>query len=54
MEFLVEVITDQPPLVQILYNPQLKSPPCVERWLMKLQDYYITVKYSPGSTNPAV
>ena len=49
----VEVITDHRPLVPIFNNPQSKLPPCIERWLMKLQDYNITVKYAPGSTNPA-
>ena len=31
-----------------LYNPQSKPPPLIE-----LQDYNITVKSTPGSTNPA-
>ncbi|XP_014662946.1 PREDICTED: uncharacterized protein K02A2.6-like [Priapulus caudatus] len=49
----VEVVSDHKALVPIFMKENSKPPPRIERWLMKLQDYNITVTYSPGSSNPA-
>ena len=47
------LVTDHQPLVKIYNNPQSRPPPRIERWALKLQEYDITVTYSPGSKNPA-
>ena len=49
----VTVVTDHKPLEAIFNNPYSKPPPRIERWLVKLQDFLLRVKYSPGKDNPA-
>ena len=45
--------TDHKPLVPMLNNPKKNSPFPVERIRLKLQGFKFTVKYLPGSKNPA-
>lgn len=49
----IQVVTDHKALVPMFNKSNSKPPPRIERWMMKLQDYDITVVFSPGSTNPA-
>ncbi len=49
----VEVVTDHKALIHIFSKVKSKPPPRIERWLMKLQDYHISVVYAPGKSNPA-
>ena len=45
------VTTDHKPLVNIWQktHPQLR----IERWGLRLQPYKLSIKYSPGHSNPA-
>lgn len=47
------VYTDHKPLVSIYSNPSSKPPARIERWVLRLQPYQITVKYRRGEVNPA-
>ncbi|CAB4006959.1 Transposon Tf2-9 poly, partial [Paramuricea clavata] len=44
--------TDHKPL-ELIYSPKSKPPPCIERWLLRMQQYLYQVQYRPGSSNPA-
>uniref|UniRef100_H2ZZ81 Gypsy retrotransposon integrase-like protein 1 n=1 Tax=Latimeria chalumnae TaxID=7897 RepID=H2ZZ81_LATCH len=46
------VYTDHKPLVAIYGNPKSKPPACIERWLLRLQPYDVTVVYREGKDNP--
>ena len=47
------VLTDHKPLVPI-FNKRTSTPPArIEKWLMRLQMYDMTIQYRPGSDNPA-
>ena len=47
------VLTDHKPLVPI-FNKKTSTPPArIEKWLMRLQMYDMTIQYRPGSDNPA-
>ena len=47
------VITDTKPLVPLYNNPRSKPPARIERWVLRLQQYDMIVKYRPGANNPA-
>ena len=47
------VVTDRKPLEQIFANPRANPNARLERWLLKLQQYSVTVLYAPGKDNPA-
>lgn len=47
----VKVVTDHKPLVMILNKPITSAPPRLQRMLMKLQGYNITIIHKPGSEN---
>ena len=47
------VLTDHKPLVPI-FSKRTSTPPArIEKWLMRLQMYDMTIQYRPGSDNPA-
>ena len=48
----VTIITDHKPLEKLL-SAQSNPPPRIQRWVLRLQSYNYTIKYSPGSSNPA-
>jgi hypothetical protein len=47
------VISDHKPLIPLFNNPMSKPPARIEKWILKLQPYKLTVVYEPGTTNPA-
>ena len=49
----VRIITDHKPLEAMWKNRKSRPPPRIERWMINLQEYNITVVYSPGEGNPA-
>ena len=46
------VTTDHKPL-EVLLSPKSNPPPRIQRWILRLQAYNVTVKYAPGANNPA-
>ena len=46
------VTTDQKPL-EVLLSPKSNPHPRIQRWILRLQAYNVTVNYAPGSNNPA-
>ena len=46
------VITDHKPLLPLFNSPRAKLPGRIERWMLCLQPYGMTVVYRPGETNP--
>ncbi len=49
----VTVYTDHKPLVAIFNNSMSHRNTRLERWSLKLVPYNVTVKHTPGATNPA-
>ena len=47
------VVTDHKPLVPMFNHPHSKLPARIERWLLRLQQYNMTVIYRSGKENPA-
>ena len=47
------VITDHKPLVPMFKNSNLQLPARIERWVLRLQQFALTVSYQPGKSNPA-
>lgn len=47
------VYTDHKPLVTLFNNPRAQLSARIERWIMRVQPYAMTVKYRPGADNPA-
>ncbi len=47
------VFTDHQPLVTIFSNPASKPSARLERWSLRLQPYDVTIRYQPGTENPA-
>ena len=47
------VVTDHKPLLPLFNSPRSKLPVRIERWMLRLQPYNMTVVYRPGATNPA-
>ena len=48
----VTIITDHKPLEKLL-SAQSNPPQRIQQWVFRLQSYNYTIKYSPGSSNPA-
>ena len=48
-----DVFTDHQPLVAIFSNPMSKASARLERWSLRLQPYDVTIRYQPGTENPA-
>ena len=49
----VTVLTDHLPLLGMINKPGVKLSPSVERWVLRLQPYDVTLKYQKGADNPA-
>ena len=47
------LVTDHKPLEIIYGSPRSKPSARIERWVLRLQPYSFSVKYKPGSENPA-
>lgn len=47
------VYTDNRPLERVFSSSQNTLSPRIQKWVLKLQSYTFTVKYRPGSSNPA-
>ena len=47
------VVTDHKLLLALFNNTSSKPPTCIERWIMKLQEYDFKGIYTPGKQNPA-
>ncbi|KAL5011216.1 hypothetical protein ScPMuIL_011700 [Solemya velum] len=47
------VYTDHKLLVTLFNNPRAQLSARIERWIMRVQPYAMTVKYRPGADNPA-
>ena len=47
------LVTDHKPLEIIYGSPRSKPSARIERWILRLQPYSFSVKYKPGSENPA-
>ena len=47
------VYTDHRPLIPMFSNPHSSPPARIERWVLRLQQYDMTVIYRPGKDNPA-
>jgi transposase InsO family protein len=48
-----KVVTDHKPLVPMFRNSNLQLPARIERWVLCLQQFALTVTYQPGKSNPA-
>ena len=48
-----KVITDHRALLPMFNNPRSSPPLCVQRWILKLQEYDFELAYKPGKFNPA-
>ena len=49
----VTVLTDHLPLLGMINKPGAKLSARVERWVLRLQPYDVTLKYQKGADNPA-
>ena len=47
------VYTDHKPLLSMFNSPRAQLSARIERWVMRIQPYEMTVKYRPGYDNPA-
>ena len=47
------VYTDHKPLISMFNNPRAQVSARIERWIMRMQPYEVTVQYRPGNDNPA-
>ena len=47
------VHTDHKPLVALFNNPRAQLSTRIERWVLRLQPYDLTIRYRPGADNPA-
>ena len=47
------LVTDHKPLEIIYGSPRSKPSARIEQWVLRLQPYSFSVKYKPGSENPA-
>ena len=46
------VVTDHKPLLPIFTKPHTQPSARIERWLLRLQPYDLTLEYQPGKQNP--
>ncbi|XP_069481476.1 otogelin [Ambystoma mexicanum] len=53
MTSFVTVVTDHKPLLPILVGSSSKPPARIERWMLALLEYSVTLVYRPGANNAA-
>lgn len=42
------IVTAHKPLLGLFHKAAAKSPPCIEKWIMSMQDVDFEMKYQPG------